>query len=151
MCHSKLEEKLMEEKIEKNKKTEKLEIEETKNEKKEEIKEEKASEKTTPARTTPARTTPARTTHERTRTGRDRSQFSPRKNYFFKKRVCFFCKNKDAVIDYKDVGLMKRFISESGKISPRRFTGTCAKHQRKLATEIKKARQMALIPYTDRH
>ena len=136
----------MEEKIEKNKKTEKLEIEETKNEKKEEIKEEKASEKTTPARTTPARTT-----HERTRTGRDRSQFSPRKNYFFKKRVCFFCKNKDAVIDYKDVGLMKRFISESGKISPRRFTGTCAKHQRKLATEIKKARQMALIPYTDRH
>ncbi len=130
----------MEEKIEKK------EIEETKNEKQEEIKEEKASEKTTPARTTPARTT-----HERNRPGRDRSQFSPRRNFFFKKRVCFFCKNKDAVIDYKDVGLMKRFISESGKISPRRFTGTCAKHQRKLATEIKKARQMALIPYTDRH
>ncbi|MCK4653290.1 MAG: 30S ribosomal protein S18 [Candidatus Cloacimonetes bacterium] len=125
----------MEEKIEKK------EIEETKNEKQEEIKEEKASEKTTPARTT----------HERNRPGRDRSQFSPRRNFFFKKRVCFFCKNKDAVIDYKDVGLMKRFISESGKISPRRFTGTCAKHQRKLATEIKKARQMALIPYTDRH
>ncbi len=74
-----------------------------------------------------------------------------RKNFFYKKKVCYFCKNKDAVIDYKDVSLMKRFISESGKISPRRFTGTCAKHQRKLATEIKKARQMALIHFTDKH
>lgn len=125
----------MEEKIEKP------EIEETKNEKKKKIKEGKEPEKTTPARATP----------ERTGHKRYKSQYSPRKSFFFKKRVCFFCKNKDAVIDYKDVGLMKRFISESGKISPRRFTGTCAKHQRKLATEIKKARQMALIPYTDRH
>lgn len=79
------------------------------------------------------------------------SKFSAKKNFFFKKRVCFFCKNKEAVIDYKDVGLMKRFVAESGKISPRRFTGTCAKHQRKLAVEIKKARQMALLPYTDKH
>ena len=74
-----------------------------------------------------------------------------KKNFFLKKKVCFFCKNKESVIDYKDVSLMKRFISESGKISPRRFTGTCAKHQRKLATEIKKARQMALIHFTDKH
>ena len=74
-----------------------------------------------------------------------------KKNFFFKKRVCFFCKNKESVIDYKDVGLMKRFVAESGKISPRRFTGTCAKHQRKLAVEIKKSRQMALLPYTDKH
>ncbi len=130
----------MEEKIEKP------EIEETKNEKQKEIKEGKEPEKTTPARATPARATPERTRHKRYK-----PQYSPRKSFFFKKRVCFFCKNKDAVIDYKDVGLMKRFISESGKISPRRFIGTCAKHQRKLATEIKKARQMALIPYTDRH
>lgn len=71
--------------------------------------------------------------------------------FFFKKKVCFFCKNKEVVLDYKDVELMRRFIAESGKISPRRFTGTCAKHQRQLSTEIKKARQMALIPFTERH
>jgi small subunit ribosomal protein S18 len=78
--------------------------------------------------------------------------FKPRGNRFlFKKKVCFFCKNKDAVIDYKDVGLLKRFISESGKITPRRFTGACTKHQRKIAVEIKKARQMGLLQYTDKH
>lgn len=82
---------------------------------------------------------------------RKSGHYSPRKKFFFKKRVCFFCKNKEAVIDYKDVGLMKRFISESGKISPRRFTGTCAKHQKKVSVEIKKARQMALLPFTDKH
>ncbi|HHE37461.1 MAG TPA: 30S ribosomal protein S18 [Candidatus Cloacimonetes bacterium] len=73
-----------------------------------------------------------------------------RKKFIFKKKFCFFCKNKEAVIDYKDVGLMRRFISESGKITPRRFSGTCAKHQRKLAIEIKKARQMALISFTEK-
>ncbi len=74
-----------------------------------------------------------------------------RRRFVFKKKVCFFCKNKDAEIDYKNADLMRRYISESGKISPRRFTGTCAKHQRRLTKEIKKARQMALIPYTDKH
>ena len=73
-----------------------------------------------------------------------------KRKFFMKKKVCFFCKNKDVVIDYKDVNLMRRFVAESGKIVPRRFSGTCAKHQRKLSTEIKKARQMSLIPYTDR-
>lgn len=73
-----------------------------------------------------------------------------KRKFFMKKKVCFFCKNKEAVIDYKDVNLMRRFVAESGKIVPRRFSGTCAKHQRKLSTEIKKARQMALIPYSDR-
>lgn len=73
-----------------------------------------------------------------------------KRKFFMKKKVCFFCKNKEAVIDYKDVNMMRRFIAESGKIVPRRFSGTCAKHQRKLSTEIKKARQMALIPYSDR-
>lgn len=77
------------------------------------------------------------------------SRRSDKRKFFMKRKVCYFCKNKDAVIDYKDYNLMKRFISESGKITPRRFSGTCAKHQRKLATEIKKARQMALLPYTD--
>jgi len=74
-----------------------------------------------------------------------------KKRFHFKKKVCFFCKNEDVEIDYIDVGLMKRFVAESGKISPRRFTGTCAKHQRKLSAEIKKARQMALLKYTDKH
>ncbi|HPR16893.1 MAG TPA: 30S ribosomal protein S18 [Candidatus Cloacimonadota bacterium] len=85
------------------------------------------------------------------RSGRKPARFASKKNTFFKKRVCFFCKNKEAEIDYKDVGLLKRFISESGKISPRRFTGTCAKHQKRLTVEIKKARQMALLPFTDKH
>ncbi len=74
-----------------------------------------------------------------------------KKKFYYRKKYCFFCKNDDIEIDYKNIGLMKRFISDNGKISPRRFTGTCAKHQRKLAIEIKKARKMALIPFTDKH
>jgi len=76
-------------------------------------------------------------------------RYNKKNRFVFTKKVCYFCKNKDAVIDYKDVTLMKRFIADNGKITPRRFTGTCSKHQRKLANEIKKARQMALIHYSD--
>lgn len=72
-----------------------------------------------------------------------------KKRYVLKKRYCFFCAHKEAKIDYKNVDLMKRFISESYKITPRRFTGTCAKHQRKLVSEIKKARIMALLPFVE--
>ena len=72
-----------------------------------------------------------------------------KKRFVYKKRVCFFCKNKNSKIDYKDVSVLRRFVGESFKITPRRFTGTCAKHQRKLSVEIKKARIMALIPFTD--
>lgn len=64
-----------------------------------------------------------------------------------RRKVCAFCTEKVA-IDYKDVARIKRFITEKGKILPRRQTGTCAKHQRELATAIKRARYMALIPYT---
>ena len=64
-----------------------------------------------------------------------------------RKKVCFFTKNKITYIDYKDVELLKRFISANGKIIPRRVTGTRAKYQRMLATAIKRARQMALLPY----
>ena len=64
-----------------------------------------------------------------------------------KKKFCIFCKNKNAEIDYKDVELLKKFISANGKITPRRVTGTRAKYQRKLAVAIKRARQMALLPY----
>ena len=64
-----------------------------------------------------------------------------------KKKVCYFTKNKITHIDYKDVELLKKFISPSGKIAPRRLTGTCAKSQRQLARAIKNARYMALLPY----
>ena len=63
------------------------------------------------------------------------------------KKVCYFTKNKITYIDYKDVELLKKFISPNGKITPRRVTGTSAKYQRMLTTAIKRARQMALLPY----
>ena len=64
-----------------------------------------------------------------------------------RKKVCIFCKNKNQVIDYKDVELLKKFVSPNGKISPRRVTGTCAKHQREVAVAIKRARIMGLLPF----
>lgn len=64
-----------------------------------------------------------------------------------KKKVCIFCVDKVDEIDYKDIVKLRKFVTESGKIAPRRSTGTCAKHQRALATAIKRARQMALLPY----
>ena len=65
---------------------------------------------------------------------------------FFKKRVCKFCVQK-LKIDYKDADTLRRFITERGKILPRRITGTCAKHQRALAAAIKQARIIALLPF----
>ena len=64
-----------------------------------------------------------------------------------RKKVCAFCADKTASIDYKDVAMLRKYITERGKISPRRATGTCAKHQRELAIAIKRARIMALLPY----
>ncbi len=64
-----------------------------------------------------------------------------------RKKVCYFTKNNIKTIDYKDVELLKRFITPNGKISPRRVTGTSAKYQRQLATAIKNARFMGLLPY----
>ena len=64
-----------------------------------------------------------------------------------RKKVCVFCADKNAVIDYKDVNRLKMFVSERGKILPRRITGTCAKHQRALTVAIKRARHIALMPY----
>ena len=63
-----------------------------------------------------------------------------------RKKVCVFCGEK--VIDYKDVNKLKRYVSERGKILPRRITGNCAKHQRALTVAIKRARHIALMPYT---
>ncbi|TCS80796.1 30S ribosomal protein S18 [Tepidibacillus fermentans] len=65
-----------------------------------------------------------------------------------RRKVCYFTVNKITHIDYKDTDLLKKFISERGKILPRRVTGTSAKYQRKLTIAIKRARQIGLLPYT---
>ena len=67
--------------------------------------------------------------------------------FFRRRRVCKFCAEKIDYINYKDVRLLAPFLPERGKIQPRRISGTCAMHQRKLQTAIKRARQLALIPY----
>ena len=64
-----------------------------------------------------------------------------------RKKVCVFCEDENNSIDYKDVNKLKRYISERGKILPRRITGNCAKHQRALTVAIKRARHIALMPY----
>lgn len=64
-----------------------------------------------------------------------------------RKKVCIFCADKVDFIDYKDSAKLKKFISERGKILPRRVSGTCAEHQRELNTAIKRARNMALLPF----
>ena len=66
-----------------------------------------------------------------------------------RKKVCIFCEDKIAYIDYKDSAKLRKFISERGKILPRRITGTCAHHQNELTKAIKRARYMALMPYID--
>ncbi|GAB1481243.1 hypothetical protein MASR2M78_00580 [Treponema sp.] len=68
---------------------------------------------------------------------------------YFKKKVCKFCTQK-LKIDYKDVDALRRFTTERGKILPRRITGTCAKHQRELAVNVKRARVIALLPFVAR-
>ncbi len=65
-----------------------------------------------------------------------------------RRKICAFCADKATSIDYKDTAKLKRFRTERGKIQPRRSSGVCAKHQRQLAMAIKRARMMALLPYT---
>ena len=65
-----------------------------------------------------------------------------------RKKVCKFCASDAKAIDYKDVATLKEYISERGKILPRRVTGTCARHQRAITTAVKRARNIALLPYT---
>ena len=64
-----------------------------------------------------------------------------------RRKVCAFCADKIEMIDYKDIQRLRRYLSERGKIVPRRVTGTCARHQRQLTTAIKRARHLALLPY----
>ncbi len=71
----------------------------------------------------------------------------PKRIFPFRKKTCLFCTEKTKEIDYKDVSKLSRFITERGKISPRRISGVCARHQRRLARAIKRARQIALLPF----
>ena len=74
-----------------------------------------------------------------------------RTRYVPKRKVCFFCRDKVEEISYKDPAQLRPYISDRGKIAPRRRTGTCAKHQRLLAMAIKRARHLALLPYVPAH
>ena len=65
-----------------------------------------------------------------------------------RKKVCALCANKDLVLDYKNADQLKKFINEKGKILPRRATGACAKHQRDITLAVKRARHIAVLPYT---
>jgi small subunit ribosomal protein S18 len=70
-----------------------------------------------------------------------------KRKFFHRRKVCRFCADSTLVINYKDVNMLRYFISERAKIIPRRISGTCAKHQRELARAIKRSRSIALLPY----
>jgi small subunit ribosomal protein S18 len=74
-----------------------------------------------------------------------------RGKYIPKRRVCSFCQDKVDNIDYKNAAMLRPYISDRGKIAPRRKSGACAKHQRRLAVAIKRARHLALLPYVAEH
>lgn len=88
----------------------------------------------------------AEKTEREPKEGRERPAKKNFKKQNFKK-VCFFCQEKSAKIDYKDTSKLRKYVAEGGKILPRRMTGTCAKHQRELAIAIKRARVAALLPF----
>ncbi len=84
--------------------------------------------------------------NNRRRNGSD-DDFNPRFRKI-RKKVCVMCANKDFVLDYKNADQLKKFINEKGKILPRRATGACAKHQRDITQAVKRARHIAVLPYT---
>ena len=75
----------------------------------------------------------------------------PRGRFGRRRKVCMFCVEHVTAIDYKDVGKLRRFLSDRGRIEPKRKLGTCAKHQRALSQALKRARHLALLPYTAEH
>lgn len=83
--------------------------------------------------------------------GYSRQRRQSRRRFAPRRKVCAFCLDKDKAIDYKDIATLRRFLTERGKIKSRRKTGTCAKHQRKLAIAVKRARHVALLPFTAEH
>src|SRR6058998_1161311 len=94
---------------------------------------------------------PSYSDRDRCMTGADRGDRGGPGGRRPRRRVCSCCVDKVQRIDYKDVGRIRRYISDRGKIDPRRKSGTCAKHQRMLTTALKRARLMALLPYTAEH
>jgi small subunit ribosomal protein S18 len=80
-------------------------------------------------------------------TGGDKAIVTQRKQYFRRKKLCRFCVDKIDDINYKDVKLLSAFVSDRGKITPRRISGVCTPHQRRLADAIKQARNIALLPF----
>lgn len=78
---------------------------------------------------------------------RDHESQGGDRRYFSKPKICQFCADKSLNIDYKNSDQLRRFVTEDGKIRPRRQTGTCAKHQREVAGAVKRARAIALLPY----
>ena len=85
------------------------------------------------------------------RPGRDRAdddKGGPRRRPMFRRKVCRFCADKTLAIDYKDVRMISQFVTERGKMTPSRITGNCARHQRLLTTAVKRARSVALLPFT---
>jgi len=80
-------------------------------------------------------------------TGGDKAVATTKKQYFRRKKVCRFCVEKIDDINYKDVRMLSAFVAERGKIVPRRISGVCAPHQRRLSDAIKKARNIALLPF----
>ncbi len=82
---------------------------------------------------------------------RNRGRTERRSRYYPRRRACSFCIDKVKEIDYKDVGRLRRFLSDRAKIESRRKTGTCARHQRVLSVALKRARYLALLPYTHEH
>lgn len=79
--------------------------------------------------------------------GDDRGRRGGGGSGFGRKKVCRFCSDQEFIMDYKDVRMMQSFVTEHGKIVPRRISGNCAQHQRKLTTEVKRARNLALVGY----
>lgn len=77
----------------------------------------------------------------------DNEQQSGGRRYISRPKICQFCADKNITIDYKQIDILRRFVTEEGKIRPRRQTGTCARHQRELAGAIKRARHLALLPF----
>ncbi len=85
------------------------------------------------------------------RPSRPRPRRQTRRRWKPRRKVCAFCLDKNRTIDYKDISMSRRFLTERGKIKSRRKTGTCAKHQRRLATAVKRARHLGLLPFTAEH
>ena len=76
-----------------------------------------------------------------------RRKIRKKRSLFFRKKVCVFCKEKIEDIDYKDTARLSKFVSERGKMVPRRVSGTCARHQRRVARAVKRARFIAFLPF----